>query len=166
MNGRLALLVLAQGLFLTNNICFMAINGLVGLALAPQPWMATLPICAYVAGGALTARLVGRHQLRFGRRRGFQIGLVVAALSCALSLWSVLDQQFWGVVFATLVAGYYNAGAALYRFAAIELVAPEKRETAISWVLGGAAWARYWAPGWPARAATCWWRRSLGPTCC
>lgn len=137
MNRKLALLVLAQGLFLTNNICFMAINGLVGLALAPQPWMATLPICAYVAGGALTARLVGRHQLRFGRRRGFQIGLVVAAVSCALSLWSVLNQQFWGVVVATLVAGYYNAGAALYRFAAIELVGPAQRERAISWVLGG-----------------------------
>ena len=137
MNFNLALLVLAQGLFLTNNICFMAINGLVGLALAPRPWMATLPICAYVAGGALMARLVGRHQLRFGRRRAFQVGLVVAVASCALSLWSVLNQQFWGVVAATLVAGYYNANAALYRFAAVELVPPARREAAISWVLAG-----------------------------
>ena len=137
MNRRLALLVLAQGLFLTNNICFMAINGLVGLALAPRPWMATLPICAYVAGGALMARLVGRHQLRFGRRRGFQIGLLVALASCAIALFSVLQDSFWGVVLATLVAGYYNANAALYRFAATELVAPAQRERAISWVLGG-----------------------------
>ena len=137
MNLNLALLVLAQGLFLTNNICFMAINGLVGLALAPRPWMATLPICAYVAGGALMARLVGRHQLRFGRRRAFQIGLAVAMASCALSLWSVLNQQFWGVVAATLVAGYYNANAALYRFAATELVPASRREAAISWVLAG-----------------------------
>lgn len=136
MNKKLALLVLAQGLFLTNNICFMAINGLVGLALAPQPWMATLPICAYVGGGALMARMVGRHQLRFGRRRGFQIGLLVALFSCTMALWSVLHQQFWGVVIATLIAGYYTANAALYRFAATELVAPEKRESAISWVLG------------------------------
>ena len=137
MNRKLALLVLAQGLFLTNNICFMAINGLVGLALAPRPWLATLPICAYVAGGALMARLVGRHQLRFGRRRAFQIGLGVAVFSCALALWSVLHQQFWGVVLATLCAGYYTANAALYRFAATELVAPARREAAISWVLGG-----------------------------
>ena len=137
MNLNLALLVLVQGLFLTNNICFMAINGLVGLALAPRPWMATLPICAYVAGGALMARRVGRHQLRFGRRRAFQIGLAVAMASCALSLWSVLNQQFWGVVAATLVAGYYNANAALYRFAATELVPASRREAAISWVLAG-----------------------------
>ena len=98
MNKKLALLVLAQGLFLTNNVCLIAINGLVGLALAPVPWMATLPICAYVGGGALMARLVGRHQLRFGRRRGFQIGLLVAIASSALALWSVMHQQFWGVV--------------------------------------------------------------------
>jgi MFS family permease len=137
VNRKLALLVLTQGLFLTNNICFMAINGLVGLALAPRPWMATLPICAYVTGGALMARLVGRHQLRFGRRRAFQIGLVVALLCCAAALWSVLNRQFWGVVLATLAAGYYTANAALYRFAATELVAPDKREAAISWVLGG-----------------------------
>ncbi|MFX7739711.1 hypothetical protein ABTJ99_20090, partial [Acinetobacter baumannii] len=89
--------------------------------------MATLPICAYVAAGALMARWVGRHQLRFGRRRAFQIGLLVALLSCALALGSVLQGWFWGVVAATLIAGYYNANAALYRFAATELVAPERR---------------------------------------
>lgn len=137
MNPRLLLLTLAQGLFLTNNVCFMAINGLVGLALAPRPWMATLPLCAYVAGGALLAPLVGRHQQRWGRQRAFQLGLLVAMASSALAAWSVLQQQFWGLVAATLVAGYYNAGAALYRFAATELVAPAQKEKAISWVLAG-----------------------------
>ncbi|MFG6414178.1 MFS transporter [Roseateles sp. DC23W] len=146
MNRKLALLVLAQGLFLTNNVCLIAINGLVGLALAPQAWMATLPICAYVAGGALTARLVGRHQLRFGRRLGFQIGLLVAIASSAMALWSVLHQQFWGVVAATLLGGYYSANAALYRFAATEVVAPARREAAISWVLGGGCLGAFLGP--------------------
>jgi MFS family permease len=137
MNRKLALLVLAQGLFLTNNICFIAINGLVGLALAPVPWMATLPVCGYVAGGAMFARLVGRHQLAWGRRRAFQVGLGVALFSCALAAWGVAESNFWLVVAATLIAGYYNANAALYRFAATELVAPTNREAAISWVLAG-----------------------------
>jgi hypothetical protein len=52
MNGRLLRLALCQGLFLTNNVTFIAINGLVGLALAPVAWMATLPVAGYVAGGA------------------------------------------------------------------------------------------------------------------
>ena len=55
MNLHLLLLALCQGLYLTNNVVFIAINGLVGLSLAPLPWMATLPVMGYVAGGALSA---------------------------------------------------------------------------------------------------------------
>ena len=38
MNRRLLLLVLCQGFFLTNNVTFIAINGLVGLRLAPSAY--------------------------------------------------------------------------------------------------------------------------------
>ena len=78
MNPRLLLLTLCQGLLMINNVVFIAINGLVGLALAPVGWMATLPITGYVAGGAIATGLVARHQRRFGRQRTFQLGLVVA----------------------------------------------------------------------------------------
>lgn len=137
MNLQLLLLTLCQGLFLTNNVTFIAINGLVGLALAPSPWMATLPVAGYVAGGALCAPLVARHQRRFGRRGAFQLGLLVAILSTALCAWAASSHQFWLLVAATMVAGYYNANAALYRFAATELVTPAFKERAISWVLAG-----------------------------
>ncbi len=137
MNVQLLLLTLCQGLFLTNNVTFIAINGLVGLALAPVPWMATLPVAGYVAGGALCAPLVARHQRRFGRRRAFQLGLAVAMLSTALCAWAASSHNFWLLVAATMVAGYYNANAGLYRFAATELVAPAFKERAISWVLAG-----------------------------
>ena len=60
MNRHLLLLALCQGLFLTNNVTFIAINGLVGLQLAPWGWMATLPVAGYVVGGALSAPLVAR----------------------------------------------------------------------------------------------------------
>jgi len=50
MNRNLLLLALCQGLFLTNNVVFIAINGLVGLSLAPEGWLATLPITGYVVG--------------------------------------------------------------------------------------------------------------------
>ncbi|MCV2419536.1 MFS transporter [Paucibacter sp. DJ2R-2] len=137
MNLQLLLLTLCQGLFLTNNVTFIAINGLVGLALAPQAWMATLPVCAYVAGGALFAPLVARNQRAWGRKRAFQAGQVVGILSCALAAWAVAHQAFAWVLVATVVAGYYNATASLYRFAATELVPPSHKEKAISWVLAG-----------------------------
>jgi MFS family permease len=137
MNRNLVLLILCQGLFFTNNVTFIAINGLVGLGLAPVPWMATLPVMGYVVGGAMSTGLVARTQARFGRRVSFQLGLVVAILSallCALGVW--LD-NFWLVVVATFVAGYYSANGQLYRFAATEVVDVSLREKAISWVLAG-----------------------------
>jgi MFS family permease len=137
MNPRLAMLTLCQGLFLVNNVTFIAINGLVGLALAPTAWMATLPVTGYVAGGALAAPLVARHQRRFGRRTAFQLGLTVALATTLLAAWAVADRNFWLLVLATLLAGYFNANAQLYRFAATELVAPEHKERALSWVLAG-----------------------------
>jgi len=137
MNLHLLLLALCQGFFLTNNITFIAINGLVGLSLAPTPWMATLPVAGYVAGGALAAPLVARHQRAYGRKRAFQLGLLVAIATTALCAYAASIHSFWLLVLATLMAGYYNANAGLYRFAATELVAPALKEKAISWVLAG-----------------------------
>ena len=137
MNLHLLLLALCQGLFLTNNVTFIAINGLVGLSLAPSAWMATLPVTGYVAGGALCAGLVARHQRAWGRKRAFQAGLCVAMLSSALCAYAASTHNFWLLVTATVVAGYYNANAGLYRFAATELVTPVFKERAISWVLAG-----------------------------
>jgi MFS family permease len=137
MNRHLLLLALCQGLFLTNNVTFIAINGLVGLALAPVGWMATLPVTGYVVGGALSAPIVARVQAHYGRKRSFQIGLVVAALSAAVCAYAISTQQFWLLVATTVVAGFYSANGALYRFAGPELVATSYKEKAISLVLAG-----------------------------
>jgi len=137
MNRHLWLLTLAQGLFFTNNVTFIAINGLVGLSLAPVGWMATLPVMGYVVGSALSAAVVSRTQALWGRKKSFQTGLVVAFFSCALALWAVMHQWFWLLVLATFIAGYYSANAQLYRFAAAELSPLEGREKAVSWVMAG-----------------------------
>ncbi len=142
MNRNLWLMVFAQGLFLTNNVVFIAINGLVGLALAPLGWMATLPVMGYVLGGALTTGLAARMQAQWGRQRSFQTGLLVALLSALVCFYAAITRNFYVLCLATVVAGYYNANAQLYRFAAAELVSPEAQKTggkekAVSWVLAG-----------------------------
>ncbi len=137
MNRHLLLLTLCQGLFLTNNVTFIAINGLVGLALAPLGWMATLPVTGYVVGGALSAMPVAWLQARLGRKRSFQLGLVVAAGAAGLCAWAAATQQFWLLVAATVLAGFYSANGALYRFAGPELVPASHKERALSWVLAG-----------------------------
>ncbi len=137
MNRNLTLLAFCQGLFLTNNVVFIAINGLVGLSLAPLGWMATLPVMGYVVGGALSTSLVAKTQSRYGRRISFQIGLGVALLSALLCAYAVWSGNFWLLVSATVVAGYYSANGQLYRFAAAELSAPAFREKAVSLVMAG-----------------------------
>ena len=122
---------------MTNNVVFVAINGLVGLSLAPFGWMATLPLMAYVVGGAMSTVLVSRTQSRYGRQVSFQLGLLVAMLSALLCCYAAYSKNFWLLVAATVVAGYYNANAQLYRFAAAELAATGFKEKAISLVMAG-----------------------------
>lgn len=137
MNRNLWLMVAAQGLFLTNNVVFIAINGLVGLSLAPHSWMATMPIMGYVVGGAISTALVAGSQRRWGRKVSFQIGLIVALFSALLATYAAATANFWLLVSATVIAGYYSANGQLYRFAAAELAKPEYRERAVSMVLAG-----------------------------
>jgi MFS family permease len=137
VNRNLLLLTFCQGLFLTNNVTFIAINGLVGLQLAPFGWLATLPVMGYVVGGALSAPMVARIQAHWGRKRSFQLGLVVATLSAGICAIAVSTRQFWLLVLATVVAGFYSANATLYRFAGPELVPLSYKEKALSWVLAG-----------------------------
>lgn len=154
MNRSLWLLALCQGLFLTNNVTFIAINGLVGLSMAPYGWMATLPVMGYVVGGALATPLVAATQARFGRRTSFQIGLAVAVASALAGAWAVAAHQFWGLVAATVVAGYYSANGQLYRFAAAELALPAFREKAVSLVLAGGLIGAIAGPNLAARTRT------------
>lgn len=137
MNRNLILLAVCQGLFLTNNITFIAINGLVGFSLAPFSWMATLPVMGYVVGGALSTVPVSRIQERFGRKPSFLIGIGVAILSSLLCLLAATTKNFALLVTATLIAGFYQANGHLYRFAAAELAGPDGKEKAVSWVLAG-----------------------------
>ena len=94
MNRNLWLLALAQGLFLTNNVVFIGINGLVGLALAPVGWMATLPVTGYVVGGALSTGLVAQSQMRWGAPNLISVGFVDGVYFCAAVCLGVCHWQF------------------------------------------------------------------------
>ncbi|WP_394755900.1 MFS transporter [Rhodoferax sp.] len=154
MNRNLWLLALCQGLFLTNNVTFIAINGLVGFSLAPLGWMATLPVMGYVVGGALSTGLVAKTQQRFGRKRSFQMGLLVALASSLLCAYAAVSRNFWLLCTATVVAGYYNANANLYRFAAAELTTLAGREKAVSLVMAGGLLGAVLGPNLAAQTRT------------
>jgi MFS family permease len=136
-NKNLVLLIVCQGIFLTNNVTFIAINGLVGLSLTNIAWIATLPIMGYVVGGALATSIVAKYQKKLGRKKSFQTGLIVAILSSLVCAYAAYSKNFWILVAGTVFAGYYSANGQLYRFAAAELTHASLREKAVSWVLAG-----------------------------
>ena len=131
------LLAACQAMLLTNNSTLIAINALAGLALAPHPWLATLPVTCWVLGSALTTVPASFYMKRVGRRTGLMRGAavgIVGALVCASAVWL---QNFWLLCVGTLVWGTYNAFGQYYRFAAAEVATVDLRATAISLVLAG-----------------------------
>jgi predicted MFS family arabinose efflux permease len=66
----------------------------------------------------------------------------------------VVDKNFWLLVAATVVAGYYSANGQLYRFAAAELVPAPQREKAVSLVLAGGLLGAIAGPNLAARSRT------------
>ena len=132
-----ALLTACQAMLLTNNSTLIAINGLAGLALAPNQSLATLPVTFWVLGGAAATMRASLHMKQVGRRRGLTFGTlwgIAGALVCAGAIWL---QDFWLLCVGALVFGVYNAFGQYYRFAAADAASVRFRPTAISLVLAG-----------------------------
>jgi len=131
------LLAACQAMLMTNNATLVAVNGLAGLALAPNPALATLPVTCWVLGGALATMSASQYMKRVGRKsgliRGAAIG-IVGALICAAAVWQA---SFWLLCFGALVFGSFNAFGQYYRFVATEVAPPDFRATAVSLVLAG-----------------------------
>jgi MFS family permease len=131
------LLAACQATLFTNNSTMVAINGLAGLALAPTPALATLPVTCWVLGGALATMPASLHMKRVGRQAGLTSGAfwgIAGALVCAAAIY---EELFWLLCAGALLFGVYNAYGQYYRFAAADASPPEYRPTAISLVLTG-----------------------------
>ena len=131
------LLSACQAMLLASNSTLTAINGLAGLALAPHPALATLPVTCWVVGGAMTTMPASLYMKRAGRRSGLMQGMllgVAGAVLCAAALWQA---SFWALCFGTLVFGGFNAFGQYYRFVAADAATLEWRPMAISLVLAG-----------------------------
>ncbi len=133
----LYLLIVAQALLFINNTTMIAINGLVGFALAPSATLATFPVTAYVIGSALASAPIARLMKRHGRRIGFSIGTVFGVVGVVIAAFGAYHRLFWVLCLGTMVVGVYNACGQLYRFAAAEVAPAGMKEKAISWVLAG-----------------------------
>src|SRR5438309_10622231 len=89
------LLAGCQAMLFTNNSTLVAINGLAGLALAPRPSLATLPVTCWVLGGALATMPASLYMKRVGRQAGRPAGQFWAAAGALVSGPAFLGGSFF-----------------------------------------------------------------------
>jgi MFS family permease len=132
----LALLAVAQALVQTTAVLMVTITGLVGLVLASDKALATLPVALTMIAGAAMMIPASLLMQRHGRRAGFLIGVTFGVLGGVAATTAVLIGSFALFCVATMLIGIYQAFAQYYRFAAAEAVSEGYRSRAISWVIG------------------------------
>lgn len=132
-----AVLAACQALLFTNNATLIALNGLVGFALAADKRLATLPVTSWVVGGALTTYFASLLMKRIGRRAGFTVGAAVGIVGALICAWAIYVGDFWLFCFGAVVFGAYNAFGQYYRFAAADAAPVDFRSKAISLVIAG-----------------------------
>jgi len=130
-------LATCQALLFTNNSTLIALNGLVGYAIAPDKRLATLPVTGWVIGAALTTFFASLLMKHIGRRPGFMFGTSVGIVGALICSTAIYIGNFWLFCAGTVVFGVYNAFGQYYRFAAAETGSVEFRSKAISYVIAG-----------------------------
>ncbi len=108
--------------------------------------LATVPITTFVLGtacGAVPAALLMR---RVGRRAGFIIGMLIAALGGLVEAGAIGIASFWLLALGSFMVGVTNAFVHQFRFAAADISSPAFRPKAISWVLIGGIFAAIIGP--------------------
>jgi predicted MFS family arabinose efflux permease len=132
-----AVLAVAQALSGANNAVIASTGGILGVMLAPDKGLATLPISVMVVGMWLGTMPVGALARHLGRRAALQVACTLGVASGLISCVAVLQGSFWLFLAGTFCAGLYAAGHQSYRFAACDTASPAFRASAVSWVLAG-----------------------------
>ncbi len=131
------LLSACQAMLMANNSTLIAVNGLAGLALAPTPTLATLPVTCWVVGGALATVPASHYMKRVGRQSGLLRGAAIGIAGALLCAAAVGQSSFWLLCFGALVYGTFNAFGQYYRFVAAEVADSAFRANAVALVLAG-----------------------------
>ena len=131
------LLVACQALFMTGQSMLIILSGLVGVMLAPDPALATLPVSAVVVGTTLTTIPASLLMKRVGRRPGFMLAAVIGSMGAATAAWAIYLGWFWLFTLGTLIIGINAGFSQYYRFAAADAAGPAFKARAVSYVVAG-----------------------------
>ncbi len=130
-------LSIAQALAGGNNTVLVSTAAIVGMMLAPDKGLATLPISIFVLGMWMSTLPMGWLARNLGRRTALQIGTVSGILTGLICCVAVLQGSFLLFNIGAIFSGFYAAAHQSYRFAATDTATDAFKAKAISWVLVG-----------------------------
>lgn len=130
-------LACAQALGGANPAIVISLGGLVGLALAENKLLATLPVSLLNLGLALGTIPAAMVMRRFGRRTGYLVGATTGVVAGCIAAYGIAVGEFWIFCLGTLVSGTYGSYVQSYRFAATDAASATFKPRAISYVMAG-----------------------------
>ncbi|MEE9453990.1 MAG: MFS transporter [Paracoccaceae bacterium] len=130
-------LVAAQAILGSQMAISFILGGLAGQYLSPNPCFATLPISLIILGSMLTAPVMSTIMQKHGRRAGFFMGVIAAAIGASISAYALWVNSFPLFLLGAFMTGIYMSAQGFYRFAATDMASETFTPKAISWVMAG-----------------------------
>ncbi len=146
MNKNVFLLVACQSLMVTNNALLLTASALVGMILAENVSLATLPLALQFLATMLASIPASLIMQRFGRRFGFMLGSIIGLSGAIIATNAIFQTDFWSFCLGTMLIGLFNGFGNYYRFAAVEVVNENLKSRAISYVMAGGIVAAIFGP--------------------
>ncbi|HVL00749.1 MAG TPA: MFS transporter [Dongiaceae bacterium] len=131
------LLAMAQALFQTSAVIVVSLSGLVGLRLAEDKGLATLPVAMMMVAAAALMIPASLLMQRYGRRAGFLVGATLGCFAGVTAAAALHWHSFWLFVLSSMLVGGYQSFAQYYRFAAADAASLLFKSRAIAWVTAG-----------------------------
>ncbi|MGB1311917.1 MAG: MFS transporter, partial [Leucothrix sp.] len=140
------LLAVCQALMMSTSSLLIVVAALVGLSLAEDKSLATLPLSLQFLALMLTSIPASFIMQRWGRKAGFYLASVIGLSGGLLAIWAILNGNFWAFAAATACVGIFNGFGHYFRFAAVDIADASIKSKAISYVMAGGVIAAFIGP--------------------
>jgi MFS family permease len=132
-------LVAGVALGSTGHIAAVTVGTIVAAQMLGTQALAGAPAATVVLGAAVGSIVLSGLMARIGRRRvGLAAGYGIGVLGALIAAAAVFTNSFPLLVCGTLLIGFGNSSNQLSRYAAADMVPPERRASAIGIVVWGA----------------------------
>ena len=121
MKRNIALLGMCQAVFNTSTGVVLSVSALVGLALASDSSLATLPQALQWEATAAFSIPLALIMRRFGRKAGFIFGALMGSTGALIAAIAIFEGSFLLYLTAILFFGAYTISGHSFRFAAAEV---------------------------------------------